>query len=42
MPLPLSLCAFSASVLWLGYGILIRDVFVAVRFLITLNFGRVY
>ncbi|KAI5405661.1 hypothetical protein KIW84_052428 [Lathyrus oleraceus] len=29
MPLPLSLCAFSASVLWLGYGILIRDVFVA-------------
>ncbi|CAK8567539.1 unnamed protein product [Lathyrus sativus] len=29
MPLPLSLCAFSASVLWLGYGILVRDVFIA-------------
>lgn len=37
MPLALSLCAFSASVLWLAYGILVRDVFVAVRFLITLN-----
>ncbi|XP_058781465.1 bidirectional sugar transporter SWEET3-like isoform X1 [Vicia villosa] len=29
MPLALSLCAFSASVLWLAYGILVRDVFVA-------------
>ncbi|KAF7830673.1 bidirectional sugar transporter SWEET3 [Senna tora] len=29
MPLPLSLCAFIASVLWLTYGLLIRDIFVA-------------
>ncbi|GAU48055.1 hypothetical protein TSUD_377290 [Trifolium subterraneum] len=29
MPLPLSLCAFSASVFWLAYGILVRDIFVA-------------
>lgn len=29
MPLPLSLCAFSASACWLVYGILVRDVFVA-------------
>ncbi|WJX16608.1 hypothetical protein P8452_06614 [Trifolium repens] len=29
MPLPLSLCSFLASVLWLTYGLLIRDIFVA-------------
>ncbi|MED6186838.1 hypothetical protein PIB30_070583 [Stylosanthes scabra] len=29
MPLPLSLCSFLASSLWLTYGILIRDIFVA-------------
>ncbi|KAJ1394591.1 SWEET sugar transporter [Sesbania bispinosa] len=29
MPLPLSLCSFLASLLWLTYGILIRDIFVA-------------
>lgn len=30
MPLPLSLCSFLASVLWMTYGLLIRDIFVAV------------
>ncbi|XP_061348164.1 bidirectional sugar transporter SWEET3-like [Gastrolobium bilobum] len=29
MPLPLSVCTFFASVLWLTYGLLIRDIFVA-------------
>ncbi|MED6221053.1 hypothetical protein PIB30_050732 [Stylosanthes scabra] len=29
MPLPLSFCSFLASSLWLTYGILIRDIFVA-------------
>ncbi|XP_027339099.1 bidirectional sugar transporter SWEET3-like [Abrus precatorius] len=29
MPLPLSTCSFLASMLWLTYGILIRDIFVA-------------
>ncbi|KAG4954569.1 hypothetical protein AAZX31_14G149700 [Glycine max] len=29
MPLPLSFCSFLASVLWLTYGLLIRDIFVA-------------
>ncbi|XP_057442851.1 bidirectional sugar transporter SWEET3-like [Lotus japonicus] len=29
MPLPLSLCSFLASVLWLTYGLLIQDIFVA-------------
>ncbi|CAL5206582.1 unnamed protein product [Lathyrus oleraceus] len=29
MPLPLSLCSFLASLLWLIYGLLIRDIFVA-------------
>ncbi|KAI5394285.1 hypothetical protein KIW84_061105 [Lathyrus oleraceus] len=29
MPLPLSLCSFLASLLWLTYGLLIRDIFVA-------------
>ncbi|KAF7816721.1 bidirectional sugar transporter SWEET3 [Senna tora] len=29
MPLPLSLCSFFASVLWMTYGLLIRDIFVA-------------
>lgn len=29
MPLPLSMCAFFASVLWLTYGVLIGDIFVA-------------
>ncbi|XP_020206213.1 bidirectional sugar transporter SWEET3 [Cajanus cajan] len=29
MPLPLSLCSFLASSLWLTYGLLIRDIFVA-------------
>ncbi|KAK7311463.1 hypothetical protein RJT34_09618 [Clitoria ternatea] len=29
MPLPLSLCSFLACVLWLTYGLLIRDIFVA-------------
>lgn len=36
MPLPLSLCSFLASVLWLTYGLLIRDIFVAVC---TIIFG---
>ncbi|XP_028806816.1 bidirectional sugar transporter SWEET3-like isoform X2 [Neltuma alba] len=29
MPLPISLCSFLAGVLWLTYGLLIRDIFVA-------------
>ncbi|KAK7410685.1 hypothetical protein VNO78_01677 [Psophocarpus tetragonolobus] len=29
MPLPLSMCSFLATVLWLIYGLLIRDIFVA-------------
>ncbi|KAI4337947.1 hypothetical protein L6164_016309 [Bauhinia variegata] len=29
MPLPLSMCSFFASALWLTYGIIIRDIFVA-------------
>ncbi|KAL2339650.1 hypothetical protein Fmac_007590 [Flemingia macrophylla] len=29
MPLPLSICSFLATLLWLTYGLLIRDIFVA-------------
>ncbi|XP_004502614.1 bidirectional sugar transporter SWEET3-like [Cicer arietinum] len=29
MPLPLSMCAFLASALWLTYGLLVRDIFIA-------------
>ncbi|XP_061360130.1 bidirectional sugar transporter SWEET3-like [Gastrolobium bilobum] len=29
MPLPLSVCSFLASILWMLYGLLIRDIFVA-------------
>nr|KYP37969.1 Protein RUPTURED POLLEN GRAIN 1 [Cajanus cajan] len=29
MPLPLSVCSFLATLLWLTYGLLIRDIFVA-------------
>ncbi|KAK4273910.1 hypothetical protein QN277_017213 [Acacia crassicarpa] len=29
LPLPLSLCSFVAGVLWMTYGLLIRDIFVA-------------
>ncbi|KAI4307143.1 hypothetical protein L6164_030360 [Bauhinia variegata] len=29
MPLPLCLCSFFASVLWLTYGIIVRDIFIA-------------
>ncbi|XP_054789094.1 bidirectional sugar transporter SWEET3-like [Prosopis cineraria] len=39
MPLPLSLCSFLASSLWMTYGLLIRDIFVAGPSVIGLPLG---